>query len=1032
MNHASRAALLLVLYAAVLPGQEADPGTPLWGQRDRRDGLPHNAVFSILQDRQGFLWVGTNDGLARYDGQHFEVFRHRPGDTTSLANSTVRRLHEDREGRLWIRTEVGLDRLDQSLAIFRHFPLNAQQLLERANGALIVAAHEGLFVHDATTDRFSRVHTFPIDRAAASPGPADPVWGLAEAADGGYWVSTQQGFLFRLGRDGRVVQRRLPWRDAAVFREIRPGILWIGHRDGLSVYDTNTERPVAHAAFSGVRGQVITYQQQGATVWFAGSHLYESDSTGTVLREVELDGHPLAAPVWAVLRDREGLTWLGTPQGLRFQDPYAKHWMTVGNLEVARENAERDAVMALIANQSAGVLIGSLRGIRRTSQSGPPAFSPKRTNAPGESACGARVWALLASGRDGAWVGSEDGLCHVSATGTFRIRLPARLPLEGTPTVFALSRDSAGGVWIGTSAGLYQLDSVHGAANRIAGIGDERDGRVNVEGLMVDRRGTLWIGTSRSDVYRVDPRTRAVRYFAVGDAAGLRGSEGFWTMAEVGDGRLWLGSDRGLYLFDPARGTLEHAGENRGMPDQPVYAILRDELGALWLSTGNGLIRHDNPSSATSTSAFIRHFTRDDGLPFAEFNRRAAATGADGSLYFGGMGGVVRFHPGRFLDNPNPPRARVERVERLRADGRLQAPEHVRDSVRLSSVDAGVILTFTAPTFSNPHRVRFTYRMDGVDPEWVHAGLERRVRYPRLRPGRYVFRVRAANADGVWGPDVSPFTLVVPPAWWQTWWFRLLAGALTISLLVWGIRWVVTRPLRRRLRTLELEQRLHRERERISRDLHDHVGAQVTTLLAGIDLSQLHAQHGALPEVQHTLSALREDTQRTMAQLRDTVWSLQHGVMSIASLLGQVQQHMQERRRFVARPVLLVESRGDLGALIHAEHALHVFRVAEEAVSNAIRHAGAATVVVRLDVLVGPSLSLSIHDDGTFVDASPGHAGSGLRSMRQRAEDIGGSLRVQREVTGTTISLDVSLVSAIDDTRDVVATRADSLNGRRQ
>ena len=1011
--------------AAAVSAQETETIAPNWGQRDRRDGLPHNAVFSILQDQQGFLWVGTNDGLARYDGRHFQVFRHRPGDSTSLANSTVRRLHEDRTGRLWIRTEVGLDRLERSTGRFLHFPLNAQQLLESADGALVVAAHDGLFLHDTISDRFARLHTFPVDRDAASPGPLDPVWGLAVATEGGFWVSTQRGFLFRLGADGSVARTRLPWRDAAVFREAEPGRLWIGHREGLSVFDVRSGASVDHAAFSTVRGPVITYRNQGEEVWFGGSGLYQSDVNGTVVRPVGIGGHPLSAPVWAVLKDREGLTWLGTPQGLRFLDPFAKHWLKVGRLDASRESVEPDAVMALVTDQSDGVLIGTLRGVRRAFDGTDPLRDGAEPDAPMTTACSPRVWAMLASGGRGAWIGSEDGLCHVSGGTTRRIRLPPGPQSENTPVIFALARDSIGGIWIGTSAGLYQLDSARGLATRLAGIGEERDGRVNVEGLMVDRSGILWAGTSRSDLYRIDPNAKSVRYFAIGDAAGLRGSEGFWAVAEVGDGRLWLGSDRGLYLFDPERETLDHVGASRGMPDQPVYAILRDDVGALWLSTGNGLIRHDNPSSATASSAIIRHFTVEDGLPFAEFNRRAAATGADGSLYFGGMGGVVKFHPAQFQDNPSPPRARVERLERMRTDGGPQVSEPAGDSIRLSSGDAGVILEFTAPSFSNPHRVRFAYRLDGVDPEWVPAGLERRVRYPRLRPGRYVFHVRAANADGVWGTDASPFALVVPPPWWQTWWFRLLAGSVIISSLVLGIRWVVARPLRRRLRTLELEQRLHRERERISRDLHDHVGAQVTTLLAGIDLSQLHAQHGALPEVQHTLHALREDTQRTMAQLRDTVWSLQRGAMSTGSLLGQIQQHLHERRRFVAHPALLVESSGDLGAAMPAEHALHLFRVAEEAVSNAIRHANATSVLVRIEVGPEPVLTLSIHDDGTFLEPPSVHAGSGLRSMQQRAEDIGGEFRVRRQPSGTTVVVEVPLKPAADlDTGRVAGVRA--------
>jgi len=974
-------------------------------ERNRADGMAHHSAFHLVQDHQGFLWIGTNDGLSRYDGHSFRTFRHDPADSASLSNNTVRRVFEDSQHRLWVRTESALDRLDRASGRLHHYPMQPQVILEDSEGALLVAAHEGVFRYEPGRDAFEMLWAFPLAGHPESPSPADPVWGILSVATGGLWVSTQKGHLFWLDARGGLHHRKLPWVNVMLLRLDDAGRLWVGHANGLALVDTTTRRPVPHPPFAGVQGAVFAIEpHDDSTIWLGGDRLYRTDRAGRRVTAIDIGRDALPNPIWSILRDREGITWLGTSRGLRFHDPYAKRWEHLPAATGDPEDLAGQAVMALALAGDRELWVGSLdAGLEIAEGDWRPGSRGVRSGAGPRSPCTRGVWAVLPPVRGRAWVGTDQGLCQVVDGRSAPVAL-GRGSAEPEPVVFALARDPSGAIWAGTTQGLYRVDAQTRRVRRIPGVTDERDGRVSIQGLLVDGNGVLWAGTSRSDVYRIQSADGPTTHFPVGDRPGLRGSEGFWALAEVGDGRLWLGSDRGLHLFDPASGSLEPVGAQSGMPAVPVYGILQDEQGALWLSTNNGLLRHDNPLTATRASALVRHYTAADGLPLVEFNRRAATAGPDGWLLFGGMGGVVRFHPGEFRDNPHPPPVRVDGVERINALGSRHLPAPESDTLTLAADDTGLVLALAAPSFTDPHRVRVSYMLEGVDADWILAGAERLARYPALPPGRYHFKIRAANADGVWNLEGASLTIVVPPFWWATTWFRLLVGVALGAALVAPVRWLTTRPLRRRLRMLELDQRVRGERERISRDLHDHVGAQVSTLLAGIELAGLHATRGAMDTVQSDLNALHADARRTMTQLRETVWSLQHERSSLRDLVGQIQEHLEDRQRYRQRPVLECTHTGGLSRELPSGTALHLFRMVQEAVSNAIRHAGASQVQVGVTESPG-GLRVVIGDDGAFQPPSSAHQGTGLAGMRARALEIGATLDIRHGRGGTVVEI---------------------------
>ena len=986
-------------------------------QLDSRHGLSHNSVFVTMQDHLGFLWIGTNDGLNRYDGHRFLTFRHDPADSTSLSNNTVRRVWEDRRHVLWIRTEAGLDRLDRATGHFRHYPIPVAFLLQEQDGSILVAGSQGIHRYRAAADSFQRVVKFPLQVTTRSPSEADPVWGFIKDRQGRLWISTQEGRLFAVEGNGSVLQMQSPWRYTMLHWEDDTGKLLIGHQQGVGTFDPRASSFSPVPGTDAIRSRVVSaYKDRSGSVWFGGDELHRFDPVRVNTTRIAIDSgsaRPLQVPIWTIMEDREGALWLSTPSGLRFSDPYAKPFNHHFHDSRDSNSLSADPVMALTVDGSGALWAGTVSaGVNRVDINTREVRRISRHPGQHATTCGDQVWALAAVSDGEIWAGTDRGVCVLDpASGRFSIR---RLPsgIGGIqPLVFALVRDRQGMMWAGTTMGLFRIDPATRTVTEISRVFEDRPGLVRIESLALDGDGALWAGTSWSDLYRIVTATGRITHFPVGNSGSLRGSEGFWDIEPRNDGYLWIASDRGLFQFNPTDSTLRSIGAGAGAPSGPVFAIVTDSAGTLWLSTGDGIYRYPRPQQFTDRLGDVRHYTAADGLPFSEFNRRAALLSPTGRLVFGGMGGVIHFDPTAIRDNPHPPPVVFTAIERSRMDGPVAIEPFSLDSIAAAWDDTGIAFEFSALAFTNPTSARYSYRLEGVDPDWVTAGAERRARYPALKPGSYTFRVRAANADGVSDPEGASLAIVVLPPWWATWWFRGALGLLSVGILVGAVRYTATTALRRRVRELEMEQQVHRERNRISRDLHDNVGSQVSTILAGIELVQMSAGVGDAPRLDGYLKALREDAERTMGELRETVWSLHHDRVSLVALAERIREHLDSRRRYLVLPRLTCVVDCDRDRELSSAHALHLYRIVQEAVSNAIRHAGASTVAVTVTA-VADHVRIAIRDDGTFRPPPEGHRGLGMDGMRSRVAEIGGSFTCESgDQSGTLVTVELQSFS---------------------
>ena len=793
------------------------------------DGLPANEANAILQDRSGFLWVGTFGGLARFDGATFTGFLHDPGDPASLGNNAVNVLLEDRAGRLWVGTEGGLDRFDPETETFAHVFAN-----ERTRGAVRTIAE------DAAGNVWVGTYGNGVARYAPATGAvtwfrhapnatgrrtiADVITSLAVGPDateskGVVWVGTLGG-LYRLdvaaGTRTRVAEEQI---RAGVFslRLHRAGDLWVGtYDDGLFRLPPQTGAATGTTT-GAARHYGVNPSQPGAlghawvlsllvdragTVWAGtdggGLHRYDpaSDAFVRYVHDPSDEGSLRSDRVLSLFEDRAGVLWVGGYGGLQRRYPLSRVAERFGNRPGDPASLSAGAVTAFaeVADEAGGGLWVGTDGGGLNRALGGGRFAHERHNPSNAASLAGDNISGLAAAPDGTlWVGSYSGLERRAPGGRYA-RVEAADP-KGRALDFRASIPYTGaseaGVWVTGDAGLFRLDADTGEVRPYALEVDDRSALVTA--MLLGRDGRFWAGTYDAGLCRLDrpPRTGTSPQEAVftcfrhdaGNPNTLT-SNAVRSLAEDRDGALWVGTGDGLNRFDPATGTARRFHRADGLPSAAIAGALVDGAGTLWVSTVAGLTRFDARTGTFHT------YGPDDGL--GGLGGALYLGPRTGTVYVAGLGGYAAFDPTRFPGEAPPPAPVLTGLRLLGqpvpvgADGSpLTRPLALTDRLRLRYDDRVVTLGFAALDFSAPASQRYEVRLDGFDPDWRDVGARREATFTNLGAGRYTFRVRAAGRDGVWGPETR-LALTVDPPWWRAAWAYALylLAALGVAMAV--------------------------------------------------------------------------------------------------------------------------------------------------------------------------------------------------------------------------------------------------------
>jgi diguanylate cyclase (GGDEF)-like protein len=836
---------LVLLAGGTAPAHAQNPPTTLrFEHLSLEQGLSQSHVNAILQDRHGFLWLGTQDGLNRYDGYRFRVFKHDERDAASLADNTVWALFEDEKGTLWVGTDGGgLDQWDPSVEGFvhhRHDEKNPKSLssdrvraiTSTRDGALWVGTDGGLNRLDPATGAFTRFRAQP---SAPDQLSSDRIRFLMEDRDGALWIATDGGGLNRLdeARVNFTVYRLDPENPKSlsddrvrhVFQD-RDGTIWVGtYEGGLDRMDgggrfTRFRKGDGPSDLASDRVRAMLQDKSGV-LWVGtdGGLAAWRPETGSFVRYRNrgTDRTSLSNDrILSLYQDRGGVLWVGTQGGgLNRWNTFTSAFSLVRTDPGARTSLSNNGVTSFASEGESTVWVGTFGGLnridRRTGAVKNFLHDPKDPGSLGDD----RVMALMVDPHGTLWVGTYESGLHRwdAATGTFTKFLPDpadEQTLSGRG-ISALLRDGKGRMWVGVfRGGLNRFDPETGKATRFRHADDDPAtlSADSVTCLAEDASGALWVGTDGGGFNRFDPETgKVMRYAASAEGKGGDAAGTVFAIHEDRRGDLWLGTQGGGLLrwraADRAlsRPVFKGYREREGLANNTVYGILEDDAGDIWVSTNRGLSKLDTQSDR------FRNFDASHGLQSDEFNFGAYHKAVTGEMFFGGIDGFTSFLPDRVQRNANVPPLVLTQVQKVNREVKFGRDLAEVREVTLGPSDYAVSFEFAALDFAAPERNRYAYKLEGLDRDWVDAGGERRATYTNLHPGRYVFRVKGSNGDGTWNEDGLALSLVVEPPLWRTSW----AYAFYVALAATAYWQVARLQARRRRRDEEYSHRLEQQ-----------------------------------------------------------------------------------------------------------------------------------------------------------------------------------------------------------------------------
>jgi diguanylate cyclase (GGDEF)-like protein/PAS domain S-box-containing protein len=796
-------------------------------------GLAQNTVNALLQDRQGFIWVATQGGLHRYDGYGFRVFQHLPGDATSLPESFVTVLAQDEANGLWVGTNTHYvaqfdpargERIGRSHASGRGERRDmVAALLHQPGRGLWVGTGAGVELYtpaDGSRRDVLRFAAAPSANARAHALLLDPQQRL--------WAATDEG-LYRIDPETLRSERVGSFSQAYALQLDANGTLWIGTIDGLFRLPKNAAAPLQAWPVPGVRAgtsavRSIALDTRGRlwlALWHQGLVRYDpvNDASYDLPYDPELPASLPEQRVTTLMVDRSGLLWLGGEvRGVATTHPDGAPFQYVLDLTPGRDRIDTNNIRVIHESVDGKLWLGTEgEGLKRYDPaSGEFENFAAVLEATLDPAARGREMRILgiAPGEDGTlWVSGNRGLflLDVQRRSARRIAVTnsdGSTP-QGDPYLRSMRRGRDGSLWIGTfSSGLARYYPQTGEWHFYAHQPDDEDSLSHslVNTIFEDRRGRIWVGTL-GGLDLLDPTSGRIRRFHH-DPVNPESISGDLVRAvhESEDGTLWVGTHSGLnQVREGVDGDIRFVrfGLEQGLPNPTVYGIAEDALGRLWLSSNNGIASLERGSSR------FRRYSLRDGLQDLEFNGGAVLELRDGRIAFGGLRGFNLFDPARLQDsNYAPPVV----LTSARAGSRGLVLPVDGDAVLRVDQSARVLrLRFAALDFAAPTQNRFSYRLEGFDPDWIDAGNQPDATYTNLDAGRYVFRARATNHDGVWSGEELALPLRVVPPWWNSTAAHVvyaLAGLGLASLLVLAQRRRREQEQRLLLQIQEREERL--------------------------------------------------------------------------------------------------------------------------------------------------------------------------------------------------------------------------------
>lgn len=987
----------ILFFSLLLAAMATWGGNFIFRKYQVNDGLSENTVQAIIQDKKGFIWLGTKDGLNRFDGNEFRIFRNDPTDPGSIGNSFIRSIFEDADGKLWIGTDHQLYIYDPAYESFALFNEKTSEGVSVRSAVHSISAEndqiiwigtgtQGLFCYYKDRDSLVQISS----RQKENPLPSDLVWRTYRDYSGSMWFGTRNG-LVRYIRETNNFQTFQPQADStpgnnevlSIFEDSE-GDLWIGTWSGglfkldrksqlfINYFDAESERYITkiRAIYENEKNSLLIGSDDG---------LYLFNKNSGEYRRIDEPGNPYSLGdqnVYAIYRDREGGCWIGTYFGgvsyLPEGNSSIRHYyprQTSGSLsgKAVSQFLEDGKGNLWIATEDGGLNYFDVKTEKFKT------YAPQKT---GNGLSYHNLHSLLIH-QNQLWIGTFSLGIDVLDLNTntwknYQFDKNDKNSLEDN-CVFSLYQNKSGEIFVGTPFGLSKYDPVHDNFIKITEVTGF------IYDMQEDSKGYFWVTTYGNGVFRYDPTAKNWKNY--NHEAGNDKSLAFNKVIDVyvdDIQRLWFGTEgKGLCRYNYETDDFSTIDQKSGLPNNVVYGILDDKYGNLWVSTNMGITRI-NPQTLEMAT-----FTKEDGLQSNQFNFRSSYKAKNGIFYFGGINGFNSFHPDDLTRNLFVPPVVITSLELLDEDSHIQSDSTWKSRlfdekrVRLKYHQASFKIDFVSMSFQAQEKNQYECYMEGLESRWRSVGNEKSLTYVNLPPGEYTFRVRGSNNDGIWNESGDYLMITILPPFWKS----TLAYSVYI-LVLFATLFVMIRKLVRRSRErhrirldefkLEKEKEMYESKIAFYTHLAHEIRNPVTLIKA--PLESVLTYNDFQPEVRENLTVIDRNTDKLLEMVNQfldfrKLGEAQFRLNIKPGDLGEFLTDLCFRFRTTA------EQQGvDLqlslpnGKIIANFDKDAMYKVVSNLLSNAIKFSKSRVILQLLEDKPSDSIEILVEDDGPGIE----------------------------------------------------------------
>lgn len=1003
------------------------------------EGLSQSLVYCILQDKDGYMWFGTQEGLNKYDGHNIKIFKHSTDNKRSICNNYIRALFEDKSGIIWVGTlNGGFSKYNKNLENFSNFNLNLNPpdcdliytIKQLNDDELIVGTSKGglkIFkLYDNSVSNF-----FNPDNLK-NLMPYNDISALLIDKNDQKWIGTLNEGLINLDKEGNILKNYKSEVDnyttisnerILCIYESKEGEIFIGTKKGVNIYDSRNRIFKNYFLENGYNDLTYCYvtsicEDKNGSIWFGTktSGLIKMNQRSKIefFTNDLFNPHSLSSnSIYSLYNDNSNVMWIGTADGgVCKVDCERKKFFTVTKVNDNEESIYLKNIHSIFVINKNSIIVGTYNiGILNIIKENniENTFSLFKNNLikilPETINC------IQKDENNNLWISSFNGNLYRYNIVTDELK---KFEVNSYINSIFLQNNT---VWITTLYdGLlkFKINTGNFIKETICNQNLNKIFCIHMDNLNI-----LWLGTENEGIINYHPDKRNMTNYKFDEHNPKSISDNFViSINEDNIGNIWIGTySGGLNKFNREKEIFERFSLKEGLHDN-IKGILFDDENNLWLSTNIGLIRFDPDLK------IAKKFDYQDGLQSNEFNDGACFKDINGIMYFGGINGITYFHPSEIKDNPYIPNIVITDFEIFNKpvtggpdNPFLKKNITYADEINLTYKESVFSFKFAALIFNNPQKNQYAYKMEGFDKDWTYSGTRRRVTYTNLDPGVYTFRVKGSNNDGIWNEEGTSIRINISPPYWKTWWFKSL-GALSL-IAATGITY------RKRLEQMEKERNAQEEfsrklieaqeneKKRIAKELHDTIAHEV---LISKQKAMMALKHRNDPgRLEKALEEISELSSATISEVRNIAYNMHPHQLERLGFTKAIRSIINDVSR--STDINFVFDTDNVDEVLSKESEINLFRVVQETISNIIKHSGATEVILKV-MRKEDCIEILIVDNGKGFDIhskafDEARQGFGLSGIEERIKFMNGEINIDSELNkGTTLKFKIPIVKS--------------------